>query len=91
MYIRVMTEPKTRSAVNRTRTFKSGNSQAVRLPKDVAFDNDVELTVIRSGEVLTMFPTRPPLAEMFARLKALPRPDYIEQRNPDIFPEREGL
>ncbi len=86
-----MTEPKAKSAITRTRTFKSGNSQAVRLPRDVAFDHDVELTVVRSGDVVTMFPTRPPIAEMFARLKQLPKPGYIEERDSDIFPEREGL
>ena len=29
--------------VARSRTFRSGNSEAVRLPKDVAYGDDVEL------------------------------------------------
>jgi antitoxin VapB len=86
-----MTEPRSKTAVGRSRTFRSGNSQAVRLPRELAFDDDVELTVVRSGDVVTMYPVRPPLAEMFARLKQLPKPSYIEQRESDIFPERDGL
>ncbi|CAN5155617.1 hypothetical protein BH10PSE1_BH10PSE1_02700 [soil metagenome] len=33
-----------------TRAFKSGNSEAVRLPKDFAFGTDIELTMVRSGD-----------------------------------------
>jgi antitoxin VapB len=40
--------------VLKTRTFRSGNSEAVRLPKDVAFGPDVELTMVRSGDVLNI-------------------------------------
>jgi len=42
-----------------SRTFKSGNSEAVRLPKEVAFGLDVEVTIVRSGDVLTIYPKRP--------------------------------
>ena len=86
-----MTSPDAKSAVSRTRTFRSGNSEAVRLPREVAFGRELELTIIRSGDVVTMYPTKPPLAEMIARLKELPKPAYIEQRDSDIFPERQGL
>ena len=41
-------------AVARSRTFRSGNSQAVRLPKNVAFGDDLELVLVRSGDVLTI-------------------------------------
>jgi antitoxin VapB len=53
-----------------SRTFRSGNSEAVRLPKEVAFGRDVELTVFRSGDVLTIFPRRPPVGHLIARLVA---------------------
>ena len=42
--------------IARTRTFRSGNSEALRLPKDVAFGEDVELVIVRSGEVMTIYP-----------------------------------
>lgn len=74
-----------------SKTFRSGNSQAVRLPKEVAFDNDVEVTIERSGDVLTIRPKRISVAEMLRRLDALPAPGEVEVRDPDIFPDREGL
>lgn len=78
------------SAVN-TRTFRSGNSEAVRLPKDVAFGSEVELTLVRSGDVLTIYPARPPIAEVIRGLAALPRPASIEVRDTEELPERPGL
>lgn len=75
----------------KTRTFRSGNSEAVRLPREVAYGADVELTVIRSGDVVTMYPTRPSIKEMLARLRSLPRPATIEERDVEPLPERPGL
>ena len=40
----------------RTRTFRNGNSEAIRLPRDVAFGEDVELMIVRSGDVMTIYP-----------------------------------
>jgi antitoxin VapB len=77
--------------VTTSRTFRSGNSEAVRLPKDVAFGRDIEVTIVRSGEVLTIYPKRQPIAEMIDRLNALPKPPSIQTRDEDLFPEREGL
>lgn len=74
-----------------SKTFKSGNSQAVRLPREIAYQDDVELTIIRSGDVLTIYPKRPSIAEMLARLEALPGPDSIEVRDTEEIPERPGL
>ncbi|HEY2710157.1 MAG TPA: AbrB/MazE/SpoVT family DNA-binding domain-containing protein [Caulobacteraceae bacterium] len=74
-----------------SRTFKSGNSQAVRLPKDVAFDGDVDVTIVRSGDVLTIYPKRPSIADMLAKLDALPGPGEIEVRDADVVPDRPGL
>jgi antitoxin VapB len=79
------------STVAGSRTFRSGNSEAVRLPKAVAFGRDVELTIIRSGDVLTIFPARPPISELVSRLAALPKPDRIELRDEELLPERPGL
>jgi antitoxin VapB len=74
-----------------SRTFRSGNSEAVRLPKEVAFGVDIEVTVVRSGDVITIYPKRPPIAELVAELEALPKPDAIEVRDEEPIPEREGL
>ena len=78
-------------AVVKTRTFRSGNSEAIRLPRDVAFGKGVELVVIRSGDVVTLYPAATSIPEMIARLKALPRPPSIEERDEEELPEREGL
>jgi len=74
-----------------SRVFRSGNSEAVRLPKDVAFGRDIEVTIVRSGDVLTITPKRPSVAEMLRRLRELPKPSDIEERDADIFPDRPGL
>lgn len=77
--------------VARTRTFRSGNSQAVRLPKDMAFGDNVELVVVRSGDVMTLYPVASTIEEMIARLNALPAPGSIEQRDEEEIPERPAL
>jgi antitoxin VapB len=74
-----------------SRIFRSGNSEAIRLPKGIAFGKEMEVTIVRSGDVLTIYPKRMSLREMLKRLDELPVPDRIEERDSDIFPERPGL
>ena len=73
------------------RTFKSGNSEAVRLPKGLGFGVGVELVLERSGEVLTIKRKRPSIAAMLDELEKLPKPSSIEVRDADIMPDRDGL
>ena len=43
----------------RTRVFKSGNSQAVRIPAELAYaDTDIDLEITRLGDVITIVPAR---------------------------------
>jgi antitoxin VapB len=77
--------------VVRTRTFRSSNSEAVWLPKDVAFGEDVQLVIVRSGDVMTIYPAKSSISEMIARLRALPVPPMIEQPEKEDLPERPGL
>jgi antitoxin VapB len=77
--------------VARTRTFRSGNSEAIRLPRDVAFGEDVELVIVRSGDVMTIYPAATSIPEMIARLHSLPAPPNIETRDDEEIPERSGL
>ena len=77
--------------VTKTRTFRSGNSEAVRLPKDVAFGEEVELVIVRSGDVLTLYRAETSIPEMIARLDALPVPPSIEERDEEELLERDGL
>jgi antitoxin VapB len=75
----------------RVRTFRSGDSEAVRLPKDIAFGENVELVAVRSGDVLTLYPASMSVAEMVKRLAALPGPPSIEKRDDAELTERVGL
>lgn len=77
--------------ISRSRTFRSGNSEAVRLPKDVAFGEDVELVLIRAGDVLTIFPAQMTIPAMVAALSALPPVSAIEERDVEALPERDAL
>ena len=75
-----------------TRTFRSGNSEAVRLPKEMAFGEGVEVEIVRSGDVVTIrkkarFSGR----DLIEALDALPTPKQVQPREPIEFPERPGL
>ncbi len=74
-----------------SRTFKSGNSEAVRLPKGVAYGAEIEVTIIRSGDVLTIYPSRPPIAALAQRLESLAKPPEVEVRDQEPLPEPPGL
>lgn len=75
----------------RTKTFKSGNSEAVRLPKEIAFGEGTELIAVRSGDVLTLYPAKQDIAALVADLEALPKPPTIQERDEIEIPERPGM
>ena len=73
----------------RTRVFKSGNSQAVRIPAEYAYaDTDVDLEITRLGEVITIFPARKSLKEAVKLLRKMPKPTKVEKRRPIEVPTR---
>jgi antitoxin VapB len=73
----------------RTRVFKSGNSQAVRIPAELAYaDTDIELEITRLGDVITIFPARNSLKDVVAALRHMPKPPRIEKREPIEVPLR---
>jgi len=74
-----------------TRTFRSDDSEAIRLPKDIAFGEDVELVIVRSGDVMTIYPATTSIPAMIQRLRALPAAPGIERRDDEELPERRGL
>ena len=80
-----------------TKTFKSGNSVAVRLPKGFAIPANAEVELAKSGDVVTIRLARDEAEEkrrmlaMLDRLNALPKPPEIEKREPIEFPDRPGL
>lgn len=73
-----------------TRAFKSGNSQAVRIPAEIAYeDMGQELTITRNGDVITIHPKRGSLRDSVAKLRAMPKPARVEAYEPTEFPERD--
>lgn len=80
-----------------SKTFKSGNSVAVRLPKEVAFAPDLAVVIERNGDVLTIRLAVDPveekrkLVELVEALRAIGAPEEIEKREPFEFPDRPGL
>ncbi|AYZ66893.1 AbrB/MazE/SpoVT family DNA-binding domain-containing protein [Burkholderia multivorans] len=75
-----------------TRAFRNGNSQAVRIPADLAFErSDIELEIERVGDEIRIRPARRPLAgvlEKFAKFG----PDFMSDgRGEHGQVEREGL
>lgn len=73
----------------RTRTFRSGGDQAIRLPAEVAFGEDTDLVIVRSGNVLTIYPPKESIPTMVARLRALRVPPAIESRDIGDLPKRQ--
>ena len=71
--------------------YHDGDGEAVRLPDEVAFGDEIDVTVVGLGDVSTIYPKRPSVAEMIAKLRTLPGPGEIEVRDTDIIPERPGL
>jgi antitoxin VapB len=71
-----------------TRAFRSGNSQAVRIPAEMAFEDGAELTITRSGDVITLAPKKQNLKAMVEALRALPNVP-VEKREPIEMPDRD--
>jgi antitoxin VapB len=80
-----------------TRTFKSGNSIAVRLPKALGIEADMEMAVERRGGEWVLRAVTDKAAEkvrwlkMLDELRELPKPPQIQQREPIIFPVHKSL
>jgi antitoxin VapB len=75
-----------------SRTFRSGNSEAVRLPKEFAFGEGVEIEIMKTGEGITIRrKSRYSGKDLVDALNALPKPRKPMKREPIEFPERAGL
>jgi antitoxin VapB len=73
----------------RTRAFKSGNSQAIRIPAELAYaDTDIDLEITRLGDVITIFPAGNSLKDAVAALRRMPKPPRVERRQPIDVPLR---
>lgn len=73
-----------------TTVFKSGNSQAVRLPKDFQFD-EREVEILRRDDEVVLRRIPKNLATAFELLASLPDDFMAEGRNDAPPQPREGL
>jgi antitoxin VapB len=70
-----------------TRVFRSGNSQAVRIPAELAYaDAHQDFKITRLGEVITIMPARYSIEESIALLRSLGRSPEVEWREPREAP-----
>jgi len=75
-----------------TKLFKNGNSQAVRIPSELAYSNwDVELVIERFGDELRIRPARRRIGDVLGKLAQF-SPDFMsEGRGLNIEGDREAL
>jgi len=75
-----------------TKLFKNGNSQAVRIPAELAYNSlDIELVIEREGDELHIRPARRRLGDVLAKFAQF-SPDFMrEGRGENIEGEREAL
>jgi antitoxin VapB len=73
-----------------TRVFKSGNSQAVRIPAELAYaDTQHDLQITRVGDVITIFPKRGSLKDDMALLRAMPKAEPMDLVDRIDMPDRD--
>lgn len=73
-----------------TKVFRSGNSQAVRIPRDLQFETD-QVEILRRGDEIILRKPRGNMAELFDVLTAF-TPDFFEQGRDQGLPQkRRGL
>ncbi|MGI9277747.1 MAG: antitoxin [Endozoicomonas sp.] len=75
-----------------TRIFKSGNSQAVRIPREFQFDDmDMELEIERRGESLILRPAKGGLDGVLEKFKAFDDGFMESGRQQEDEPDRDVL
>jgi len=76
--------------MSKARVFKSGNSQAVRLPKEFRFDVK-EVEILRRGDEIVLREPRRSLADAFEALASMPEDFMSEGRKDEPPQKREDL
>ncbi len=72
-------------AVHIAKIFKNGRSQAVRIPKDFAYEGVTELTVQKVGEKLILEPVRKSWLTLYDEIEPLGADDDFLTDRPDLF------
>jgi len=74
----------------RTKVFRSGNSQAVRIPREFQFETD-EVEIERRGDEVVLRPPVRNLRGAYEALAALPDDFFAEGREDSPPQSRKGL
>lgn len=75
-----------------TRVFKNGNSQAVRIPMDMAYERmDMELEIERKGDEIRIRPARRSLAGVLTKFAKFSRDFLAEGRGDQEQAARDAL
>ena len=74
----------------KAKVFRSGNSQAVRIPREFQFDTD-EVEIERRGDEIILRPPVRNLRSAFEALAALPDDFFAEGREDSLAQSRKGL
>jgi len=81
-----------RLAMASTKLLKNGNSQAVRIPAELAYSTwDVELVIERQGDELRIRPAQRRMGDVLGKFAKF-SPDFMAQgRGENVEGEREAL
>lgn len=75
-----------------TKIFKNGNSQAVRIPAELAYSTlDIDLIIERQGDELRIRPAQRRIGDVLGKLAKFSTDFMIEGRGSNIEGEREAL
>jgi antitoxin VapB len=75
-----------------TRAFRNGNSQAVRIPADIAYERmDMELEIERNGDEIHIRPARRSLSGVLAKFAKFSPSFMAEGRGEQEQVERDAL
>lgn len=75
-----------------TRAFKNGNSQAVRIPAELAYERtDIELEIEREGDEIRIRPARRSLSGVLSKFARFSPGFMAEGRGDQEQAEREAL
>jgi len=91
MYVYIQFKPG-EITMAKTKLFKNGNSQAVRIPSELAYPSwDIDLVIEREGDELRIRPAQRRMGDVLAKLARF-SPDFMAGgRGENIEGEREAL
>jgi antitoxin VapB len=79
-------------AMHATKAFKNGNSQAIRIPADLAYaSTDIALEIERLGDEIRIRPARRSLAGVLTKFAKFPSDFMQEGRGEHEQTDREAL